>query len=117
MRKNLFFLFTFWSVITVFSQNAVELNQQSKELLQKNQYDKAMPLLMQAAELGNPEAQYNLAMSYYLGEGVGKDQHRQEAGSRKTGRCAVRPGAAHVLQEEARQDARCEIADGVCGGQ
>ena len=45
MRKNLFFLFTFWSVITVFSQKADELNQQSKELLQKNQYDKAMPIL------------------------------------------------------------------------
>ena len=77
MRKNLFFLFTFWSVITVFSQKADELNQQSKELLQKNQYDKAMPILKLAAELGNPEAQYNLA--YFLQNGMGISRNEAEA--------------------------------------
>ena len=77
MRKNLFFLFTFWSVITVFSQKANELNQQSKELLQKNQFDKAIPLLKQAAELGNPEAQYNLA--YFLHNGEGTTRNVSEA--------------------------------------
>ena len=77
MRKNLFLLFTFWSVITVFSQKANELNQQSKELLQKNQFDKAIPLLKQAAELGNPEAQYNLA--YFLQNGEGTTRNVSEA--------------------------------------
>lgn len=43
-----------------FAQSAEELNQQSKELIQQNKFEEALPIV-KTAELGNSEAQYNYA--------------------------------------------------------
>jgi TPR repeat protein len=60
-----------------FAQNAEELNNQSKELLSKRDYEKAFPILRKAAELGNAEAQYNLG--YFLQNGVEISKNENEA--------------------------------------
>ncbi|MFD2892799.1 tetratricopeptide repeat protein [Flavobacterium chuncheonense] len=60
-----------------FSQTAEELNQQSKDLLQKGKYQEALPILRKAAELGNGEAQYNLG--YFLQNGIIGDKNPIEA--------------------------------------
>src|SRR5690606_14898007 len=62
--------------LTAFGQTADELNEQSKELLQTGEIDKAIPLLQQAAELGNAEAQYNLGYCYQSGTGTEQDQKK-----------------------------------------
>jgi TPR repeat protein len=60
--------------LSVFGQNAEELNQQAKKFLETQQFDKAIPLLKKSAELGNAEAQYNLGYSYQAGIAVEKNQ-------------------------------------------
>lgn len=71
--KNVFsFLFMCLLSIGSFAQSANELNEQSKELLQKQEIGKALPILKRAAELGNAEAQYNLGYCYQAGIGVDK---------------------------------------------
>jgi TPR repeat protein len=50
-----------------FGQNAEELNKQSKELLGKHDFKNAVPLIRQAAEKGNAEAQYNYGICYQQG--------------------------------------------------
>lgn len=62
--------------VTCFAQSAEELNEKSKELLQNGDFEKAIPLLAQAAELGNPEAQYNLGYCYHSGSGVEKNSEK-----------------------------------------
>ena len=37
-----------------------ELNEQAKKLIETQEFDKAVPILKQASELGNAESQYNL---------------------------------------------------------
>ena len=56
-----------------YGQNVVILNQQSKELLANGDFKNALPLLKNAANLGNAEAQYNLALCYQQGTGVPKN--------------------------------------------
>ena len=53
--------------LSVYAQNADDLNQQAKKFIETQQFDKAVPLLKQSAELGNAEAQYNLGYCYQSG--------------------------------------------------
>lgn len=60
---------------SVYGQHGDKLNQQAKKFLENQQFDKAVPLLKQSAELGNAEAQYNLGHSYQSGIVVEKNQN------------------------------------------
>lgn len=70
MNKNLTFLFLTLISLTAFGQNATELNELSKKFIETQEFDKAVPILKQAAELGNAESQYNLGYCYQAGIGV-----------------------------------------------
>ena len=63
---------TIFSNITFFSfaQHAEELNIQSKALLNQEKFKEAIPILIEAAELGNAESQYNLGVCYQFGYGT-----------------------------------------------
>ena len=61
--------FSFFS----FSQSAEELNSQSKEFLDKGDVKSALPLIKKAAELGQPEAQFNYALFFQQGIEVEKN--------------------------------------------
>ena len=63
---------TIFSNITFFSfaQHAEELTIQSKELLNQEKFKEAIPILIEAAELGNAESQYNLGVCYQFGYGT-----------------------------------------------
>lgn len=76
MKKHLIPFCLVFVGITVFGQNDHELNQQAKQFIQTKQFDKAVPLLKQSAELGNAEAQYNLAYCYQAGIVVEKNQKK-----------------------------------------
>lgn len=52
---------------TSLGQTAEELNTRSKEMLTEGNMQAAVPLLRSAAELGHPEAQFNLAVCYQQG--------------------------------------------------
>lgn len=65
----LFFLLTFL-VQSSFAQRAEELNIQSKALLNQEKFKEAIPILIEAAELGNAESQYNLGVCYQFGYGT-----------------------------------------------
>ena len=56
-----------------FGQNAIELNNKSKEFLTKGDYKSAVPLIKQAAEKGNAEAQYNYGVCFQQGVEVSKN--------------------------------------------
>jgi TPR repeat protein len=56
-----------------YSQTASELNEESKKFIQTQEFDKAVPLLKKAAELGSAEAQYNLGYCYQAGIGTERD--------------------------------------------
>lgn len=77
MRKNISLIITLLCLNSIFGQNADKLNSQSKELLTKKEYEKAIPILRKSAELGNAEAQYNLG--YFLQNGVGIEKNEKEA--------------------------------------
>ena len=70
MNKNLTFLFLTLICLTAFGQNASELNEQAKKLIETQEFGKAVPILKQAAELGNAESQYNLGYCYQAGISV-----------------------------------------------
>ena len=70
MTRKLTFIFLTFISLTVFGQDATELNEQSKKFIETQEFDKAVPLLKQAAELGNAESQYNLGYCYQAGIGV-----------------------------------------------
>jgi len=64
------FILTALTVLTAaisFGQSAEDLNKKSKELLDKQDFKNAIPLIRQAAEKGNAEAQYNYGVSYQQG--------------------------------------------------
>src|SRR5438045_9747818 len=67
MQKTLLAILTAFTVTLSFGQNADELNKKSKELLDKQDFKNAIPLIRQAAEKGNAEAQYNYGVSYQQG--------------------------------------------------
>lgn len=77
MKKFLFFAINLLSIQIVFSQDADELNKQSKNLIDQGKYDEAFPILKKSAELGNSEAQYNLG--YFLQSGAGGTKNEKEA--------------------------------------
>jgi len=58
-------------------QNADELNQQSKVLVQQGKCMEAFPVLKNSAELGNSEAQYNLGYFLQIGAVGVKTKKRQ----------------------------------------
>jgi TPR repeat protein len=74
MKQHLTTIFLVLIGLNVFGQNADELNQQAKSYLENEQFDKAVPLIKQSAELGNAEAQYNLGFCYQAGVVVEKNQ-------------------------------------------
>jgi len=53
--------------IVTYGQNADQLNKESKDYLTKKDFKNAFPLLEKAANLGQPEAQYNLGLCYQDG--------------------------------------------------
>lgn len=63
----LLFFALFW-VPNSFAQTGDELNLQSLSLIQEGKYKEAYPILLEAAELNQPEAQYNLAYLLKSGE-------------------------------------------------
>ena len=77
MHKKLTLLLLTLISFNLFGQNASELNEQSKKLIEKQEFDKAIPILKQAAELGNAESQYNLGYCYRAGAGI--DQNTEKA--------------------------------------
>jgi len=56
-----------------FAQSGEELNEKSKELLNQEKFEEALPILTEAAELGNVESQYNLGVCYQFGYGTEKN--------------------------------------------
>ena len=77
MTKKLTFLLLTLICFNLYGQNASELNEQSNKLIEKQEFDKAIPILKQAAELGNAESQYNLGYCYRAGAGI--DQNTEKA--------------------------------------
>lgn len=67
MQKNILLLLTAFIASVSFGQNAEELNKRSKEFLAKQDFKNAVPLIRQAAEKGNAEAQYNYGICYQQG--------------------------------------------------
>jgi len=63
-------VFTLGSIPVASAQSADELNKQAKTQLQMRNYEAAAPLLRRAAELGHPEAQYNLGVALLEGKGL-----------------------------------------------
>ena len=70
MRIHLTFLILIIFTSISFGQTASELNEQSKEFLSTQNFEKSYPLIKKSAELGNAEAQYNLGVSLEYGYGV-----------------------------------------------
>ncbi len=73
MTKPLTFLILTFISINVFGQNGEELNEQSKNFIESQEFNKAIPLLKEAAKLGVAEAQYNYGVSLEFGYGIEKD--------------------------------------------
>lgn len=59
--------------LTTFGQTATELNKKANFFLTKGDIKSAVPLLKKAAEMGQPEAQYNLGYCYQQGNEVEKN--------------------------------------------
>lgn len=59
-----------------YSQSAQELNQQARDLIALNDFEKAVPVLKKAAELGSAESQYNLG--YALSNGLGVEKNAED---------------------------------------
>lgn len=70
MKKLIAFLILTFISVNVLGQNAEELNEKSKDLLELQKFDEAIPILKEAADLGNAESQYNLGYCYEAGVGV-----------------------------------------------
>lgn len=73
MTKQIFLLILTFISINVSGQNAHALNDQAKQLIEQQKFEEAIPILKQAAELGNAESQYNLGYSYRAGTGIDQD--------------------------------------------
>ena len=77
MKKISLLIITLITFQTAFSQNADELNKESKNLIEQEKYAEAFPILKKSAELGNAEAQYNLG--YFLQSGTAGEKSEKEA--------------------------------------
>jgi len=73
MKKTLLTIFAVFSATLSFGQSAEELNKKSKEFLDRQDFKNAIPLIKQAAEKGNPEAQYNYGICFQQGVEVTKN--------------------------------------------
>jgi TPR repeat protein len=69
IKGLLLFGFNFFLSVS-FGQNGEEFNKLSKELIKAEEFEKAVPLLKQASELGISEAQYNFGVTLEYGYGV-----------------------------------------------
>ncbi|QAA82087.1 sel1 repeat family protein [Aequorivita sp. H23M31] len=76
MNKIIIFLLLTIISSTSFGQNAAELNEQAIKFIETQEFDKAVPLLEKAAELGSAESQYNLGYCYQAGIGVEQDSEK-----------------------------------------
>jgi TPR repeat protein len=56
--------------LSSFGQTADELNSQSREFIRTQEFEKAIPLLRRAAELGVAESQYNFGVTLEFGYGI-----------------------------------------------
>lgn len=72
MQNYILTLLTAFIATLSFGQPPEELNKKSKEFLEKRDFKNAVPLIRQAAEKGNAEAQYNYGISYQQGIEVPK---------------------------------------------
>ena len=70
--KSLLFLSLLFLCLSASAQTAEELNAKGAEYYSAGDYTKAVKYFRKAAEQGDAEAQYNLALSYYNGQGVTK---------------------------------------------
>ena len=77
MKRNLLISISILFFHISFGQNAEELNNQSKELIQQGKYKEALPILKKSAAVGNSEAQYNLG--YILQSGTAGEKYEKEA--------------------------------------
>ncbi|MEP6614893.1 MAG: tetratricopeptide repeat protein [Mucilaginibacter sp.] len=73
MQKIILTIWILFIATLSFGQNAEELNKKSKDFLSQGDTKHAVPLLKQATELGNAEAQYNLGYCYQQGVEVPKN--------------------------------------------
>lgn len=67
MQKLLSTIIAGFILLGSFGQSTEELNGKAKEFLAKRDYKNAVLLIKQAAEQGNPEAQYNFGVCYQQG--------------------------------------------------
>lgn len=72
MQKFISTLYIVFIATISYGQNADDLNKKSKEFLNKQDFKNAVPLIRQAAEKGNAEAQYNYGVCYQQGIEVPK---------------------------------------------
>ncbi len=79
MKKIILTILTVSISIYSFGQNSEDLNQKSKDLLSKRDFKNALPLLKQAAENGNAEAEYNYGVCYQQGAEVIKSDSTANA--------------------------------------
>ncbi len=76
MIRTLVFLFVLFYLVLSFlsssatAQNADSLNTLAVSLIKEKDFDRAIPMLQQAAEAGHPEAQFNLSEILFQGIGV-----------------------------------------------
>ena len=70
-KLNISILTTFIAILS-FGQSAEELNKQAKNVLNKQDFKHAVPLIRQAAEKDNAESQYNYGICYQQGIEVPK---------------------------------------------
>jgi uncharacterized protein len=72
MQKTLLTNLAVFIATLSFGQSAEELNKKSKEFLDRQDLKNAVPLIRQAAEKGNAEAQYNYGICFQQGVEVQK---------------------------------------------
>lgn len=70
MTTKIIFLICSLICSTSFGQNSAELNEQSIEFISKEEFEKAIPLLRKASEVGVAEAQYNYGVCLEYGYGI-----------------------------------------------
>jgi len=73
MIKKITFILIALISLSSYGQNGIDLNEKSKTFIQSQEFDKAVPLLKQAAELGIAEAQYNFGVTLENGYGIEKN--------------------------------------------
>lgn len=67
MKKTLLTISAILTAILSFAQGAEELNKESKDFLNKQDFKNAVPLIKSAAEKGSAEAQYNYGICFQQG--------------------------------------------------